>query len=112
MRNCPTAMNDLNNDLLLIHNWCFKNFLLLNPNKTKLIVFGTKQLLAKLPNFKISLLGNDLNLASSAKDLGVLLDSQLIFDDHVLEMASPCVSSLSQISRIKNMFLIVTNMSQ
>ena len=63
-------MNDLNSDLLLIRNWCFNNFLLLNPDKTKLIDLGSKQLLAKLPNFKISLLGKDLTLASSAKDLG------------------------------------------
>ena len=110
MRNCPTTKNDLNNDLLLIHNWCFNNFLLLNRDKTKLIVFRSKQLLAKLPDFKISLLGKDLTLASLAKDLGILLDSQLIFDDHVLEMASPCVSSLAQIRRVKNMFLIVTNL--
>ena len=60
MRDCPTAMNDLNSDLLLIRNWCFNNFLLLNPDKTKLVVFGSRQLLAKLPDFKISLLGKDL----------------------------------------------------
>ena len=32
MRDCPTAVNDLNIDLLLIHNWCVNNFLLLWPN--------------------------------------------------------------------------------
>ena len=41
MRDCPTAMNDLNSDLLLIRDWCFNNFLLLNPDKTKLVVFGS-----------------------------------------------------------------------
>ena len=46
----------------------------LNPDETKLIVFGSRQLLAKLPDFKISLLGKDLAIASTAKDLGVVLD--------------------------------------
>ena len=82
---CPTAMYDLNNDLLLVRNWYFNSFLLLNPDKTKRIVFGSRQLLAKLPDFKISLLGKDLAPASSAKDLGVVLDPQLTFDDHVLK---------------------------
>jgi len=102
MRDCPTAMNDLNSDLLFIRNWCFNNFLLLNPDKTKLIVFGSRQLLAKLPYLKISLLGKDLAIASSAKDLGVVLDPQLTFDDHVLKTTSSCMSSLAQISRVKH----------
>ena len=83
MCDCSIAMNDLNSDLLLIRNWCFNSFLILNPDKPKLIVFGSQQLLAKLPNFKISLLGKDLALATSVKDLGFVLDPQLIFDDHM-----------------------------
>ena len=101
MHDCLTAMNDLNSDLL-IQNWCFNNFLLLNPDNTKLIVFGSQQLLAKLPDFKISLLGKDLALASSAKDLVVVLDPQLTFDDHILKTTSSCMSSLAQISRLKH----------
>ena len=65
-------------------------------------VFGSRQLLAKLPDFKISLLGKDLALTSSAKDLGVVLDPQLTFDDHVLKTTSSCMSSLAQISRVKH----------
>ena len=104
VRDCPIAVNNLNSDLLLIRNWCFNNFLLLNPDKTKLMVFGTRQLLAKLPDFRISLLGKKLVPASSAKDLGVVLDPHLTFDDHVLKTISSCVSSLAQISRIKHVF--------
>ena len=44
-------------------------------------------------------IGKDLAFASSAKDLGVVLDPQLTFDDHV---ASSCMSSLAQISRVKH----------
>ena len=102
MRDCPTAMNDLNSDLLLIRNCCFNNFLLLNPDKTKLMVFGSRQLLAKLSDFNISLLGKDPALASSAKDLGIVLDLQLTTDDHVLNTTSSCMSSLAQISRVKH----------
>ena len=58
-------------------------------------------MLAKLPDFKISLLEKDLVLAFSAKDLGVVLDPQLTFDDHVLKTSS-CMSSLAQISRVKH----------
>ena len=49
------------------------------------MVFGTRQLLAKLPDFRKSLLGKELVPASSAKDLGVVLDPHLTFDDHTFE---------------------------
>ena len=32
----------LNEDLVSIRNWCFENGLLLNPDKTKLIIYGSK----------------------------------------------------------------------
>ena len=93
---------NLNSDLRLIRNWCFNNFLLLNPDKKKIIVFGSLQLLAKLPDFKISLLGKDLALASSAKDLWVVLDPQITFDHHVLKTTSSCMLSRAQISRVED----------
>ena len=74
------------------------------------MVFGTRQLLAKLPDFRISSLGKELVSASSAKDLGVVLDPHLTFDEHVLETISSCVSgsNLAQISRFLHV-LIVTS---
>ena len=39
---------DLQQDLTSIRNWCFNNSLLINPDKTKLIVFGTKQMDGKM----------------------------------------------------------------
>ena len=97
----PNAVIDLNDDLLLIRNWCFDNLLLLNPDKTKLMVFGSRQLTSKLPDFRITLLGKELVPVSSAKDLGVILDPNITFDDHILKTASSCMSSLAQISRVK-----------
>ena len=31
-----------------LRNWCFDNRLLLNPDKTKLIVYGSRQMVSKL----------------------------------------------------------------
>ena len=36
----------LNEDLVSIRNWCFENGLLLNPDKTKLIIYGSRQMTA------------------------------------------------------------------
>ena len=48
------------NDLLQIRNWCFGNWLLLNPDKTKLIFFGSRQMISKLHEVHLSLLGKDI----------------------------------------------------
>ena len=74
---------EMNEDLLRVRNWCFRNRLLLNPDQTRLIVFGSQQMTSKLHEFRLSLLGKDISPVQSAKDLGVILDSNLTFDDHI-----------------------------
>ena len=68
------SITDLQQDLTSIRNWCLNNSLLINPDKTKLIVFGTKQMLSRLDDFKLSLLGKELTPCDSVRDLGVCLD--------------------------------------
>ena len=46
----------LNEDLVSIRNWCFENSLLLNPDKTKLIIYGSRQMTAKIPEFRLTFL--------------------------------------------------------
>ena len=86
------ALTDLNEDLIRMRNWCFDNLLLLNPGKTKLTVYGRLQMLAKLPDFRLSLLGKEVTPASSVKDLGVKFDPILSFDNNILSTVSSCKS--------------------
>ena len=95
------AMND---DLIKLRNWCFNNRLLLNPDKTKLIVYGSRQMISKLQDFRLTLLGKELLPVDSVKDLGVVFDSKLSFNDHIIKTASSCMSALGQISRVKHIF--------
>ena len=64
-------------DLFNVSKWCCQNYLLLNPDKTKLLGFGSRQKIAEFGDFKISLLGKELLLVPSGKDLGVILDNNL-----------------------------------
>ena len=40
----------------------------------------------------------------AARDLTVILDTSLTFDDHVTATVASCISRLGQISRVKNCF--------
>ena len=96
-------MVDLNGDLIRIRNWCGDNLLLLNPEKTKLMIYGSRQMLTKLPEFRLSLLGKDPP-SKSVKDLGVTFDTVLSFDNHILSTGSSCTSTLCLINRAKLAF--------
>ena len=105
------AIADMNDDLRGFANWCFENMLLLNLNKNELIVYGSRQVVSKLPKFLLSLLGKDLFPADFAKDLGVTFDCNFNFNKHTLKTVSSDMSCLGQISRVKHVFrkeLLVT----
>ena len=89
-----TSITDLQQHLTSIRNWCFNNSLLINPDKAKLIVFGTKQMLSRLDDFKLSLLGKELTPC----------DPQLSYDEHISKTLSSCASRLCQINRVKHVF--------
>ena len=114
LQNKEIAVAEMNEDLFKVCNWCFRNYLLLNPDKSKLMVFGTRKMLPKLQDITLSLLGKDLSPSETAKDLGVLLDPHLSYNNHIIKTVSPCMSSLGQINRVKHAFdrktlLIVIN---
>ena len=63
----PSQISDaviaLNKDLSHIGMWCCMNSLLINPDKTKLLVIGVLQLMRTLPSIPlVKLLGKKLNL--------------------------------------------------
>ena len=78
--------------------------LFLNPDKTKLIVYGSPQMKSKLQDFRTTLLGKELLPVDTVKDLGVVFDSKLSFNVHIIKTASFCMSALGQINRVKHIF--------
>ena len=102
LQNKQGAIDDMNEDLLKVRNWCFNNLLLLNPKKTKLMVFGSRHKLADLNEFSLSLLGKNIFPSETVKDLGVTLDPLLSYDEHITKTISSCMSRLGQINRVKH----------
>ena len=61
----------------------------------KLLLIGT--------HVHVTLLGKELCLVVSVKDLGVHMDTSMSFDEHITSITSSCLSSLSQINRVKHL---------
>ena len=61
------------NDFSSVEEWCCTgNRLLINPEKTKFMLFGTRQFIGKLNDITISFLGRDLSSSPFCKNLWVI----------------------------------------
>ena len=61
-------------------------------------------MLSKLSDFRVTLLGKDIQPSLHVKDLGVTFDQNLSFDGHTIKNVSSCMSILGQINRVKHAF--------
>ena len=85
VKDTDSAKATIEQNLLRVAKWCSLNELPINPTKTKLLVVGTRQMINRLPtDFKLDFLGKQITPSPSGKDLGVVIDSQLTYDDHKL----------------------------
>jgi len=71
-----------------------------------LLLFGTRQLLSQPPDVTVPFLGQELTPVASAKDLEIILDSNLNFNDHVtsLSYSSSLLSTSCQVNRVRHQF--------
>ena len=84
---------------------CCENQLLINPAKTKSLLVDTRQLMETLhTEISLNFLRKTIKPVSSAKDLGVILDSHLTDDSYIAKFVSSCMAKLCQIKRVKDRF--------
>ena len=102
MKDAVITFADLRDDLHAIDQCYSNNLLLFNPSKTKVMVFGSRQMHSRLVT--PSLTFRELVPEQTAKDLGVILDTNLTYDEHITKAISSSMSCLSQISHTKHVF--------
>lgn len=97
VEDCLSLQEDLNN----LSAYCQDNFLFLNSNKCKVITFSRKRNNIVFP-YHIN--GNKLEKVSVIKDLGVLLDSKLMFDIHICATTEKAYRMLGFVLRVSRDF--------
>lgn len=98
------GLDNLRHDLNRVASWCCENRLLINPGKTKFCVFGSDRMLAQTFIPPITFLGKELLVIDSVKDLGMIIDKHLSFNEHTDALASELMGKLAMISRIRHLF--------
>ena len=96
------GLEDLKADLPRVASWCCSNRLLINPDKTKFCVFGSSKMLGQVTIPPLTFMGKDLHVVDSVKDLGVILDKRLSFNEHVDTLVSNLMGKLCMISRVRH----------
>ncbi len=79
------------------------NFLLLNSEKTEVLIIGPKNPTSNNLEHGLTLDGCSLDSSSSVRNLGVLFDSNLSFDSHVSSIYKTAFFHLKNISKLRSM---------
>ena len=99
--NAQESVWTLNDCLTVILFWMESSMLTLKPNKTNLIIFGTKQHRNRvISHFLFKLLGSDTFPSDTVRNLGVVFDSDLNFRQHIYQVCKSCLYNIRRIWRL------------
>ena len=93
-----SALASLSHALDSVYSWLTLNRLSVNPNKTEYLLIGTQQQRSKITDASLSFHGTALVPVSSARNLGVVFESDLSFDQHI---SNVCRSSFYHIRQLR-----------
>ena len=82
-QNETTILQQLDNCLNDIIRWMTSFKLKMNQSKTEIIMYGTRQQLAKLNITSVNVGGCDVKCVGHVRDLGVIMTNTLNFDRHI-----------------------------
>ena len=87
-----------------LHIWCKNNGMVLNSAKTKVMLITTSQKRHRLPSTNLNYNEESLKMISKDKILGVFVDDNLVWYDHVKHICKNISSYIWLLSKIKIFF--------
>uniref|UniRef100_A0A3P8RUL5 Reverse transcriptase domain-containing protein n=1 Tax=Amphiprion percula TaxID=161767 RepID=A0A3P8RUL5_AMPPE len=85
-----------------IKTWMTYNFLLLNSDKTEVIVFGPKHLRELLSKHIVTLDGITLTFSTTVRNLGIIFDQDMSFNSHIKQICRTSFFHLRNTVKIRN----------
>ena len=100
-RNIQTIQSALQEDLNAVGEWFCLNRLLVNCDKTNVMLFGSKQRLARSQGLSLFLLGKLLELSNTVKYLGLTFDASMDWHEHIDNICNKITRRLNLLGRIR-----------
>ena len=82
--------------------WYSENGLKINSNKTQYILFATPKFDKRTETFQIRIDDTVRHMEDKVKNLGVIFDSSLSFEHHIISLCSRLNGTLSHLNIVKN----------
>ena len=100
-KNFETSVRKLQEDIDSLSQWCIRNGIMANTDKTKVMVFGSSNSLTKVPPFEIKFGTTPLQTVTSYTYLGITLDNHLNYNLHINTIIGSVTSKLKQFRRMR-----------
>ena len=97
-----TATKGLQEDLDALSRRCVQNGIQANTDKTKVMKFGSQNVLNRLPPLDIKIGGTDIGEVTSYKYLGITLDAHLNYSLHITLVISSITAKLKLFRRMRS----------
>ena len=91
----------MSEDLNVICEWCQRNQLTINQKKTKVMLFGTRNMLKKCSYHDTFIKGFKLQYVTHFNYLGIKLDNSLTFEQHASETIRMVAHKLYLLSKVR-----------
>ena len=99
--NVDAFLLNVNECLSAVAAWMHSNRLQLNSDKTEFLWCTTSRRQHRLPTAAPKIVSSFIEPSSSARDLGVIIDSDLSMETHVTRTVSSCFVTLRQLRSIR-----------
>lgn len=100
--NIERDIESFNNDLRNIAKYSEDHGLRINPNKTLALCIGPERHSNNITReYKLNIKGSDINWVTSARNLGVIFDNQLSFEEHVNNIFKTSFFKLKSLYKFK-----------
>jgi hypothetical protein len=101
--NFSTSINHLQSSISQVSIWMSANLLSLNPSKTEFLIFGNPIQLSKLSSPSLEINSTTIiQPVSSARNLGILFDTNLTFSDQISATCKSCNWHIHDLWRIRS----------
>ena len=96
------AMSSLSSVLDRLYYWFCDNKLSINPSKTEFLLVGTPQQRSKVVDASVTFRDLKLSPTESARNLGVMFDSDLSFSRHISNVCSSAFFFIRQLRQLRS----------
>ena len=100
-------IDNIQQDLNRVSNWCKLNAIMMNVKKTKSMMFGTRHKLSQLDPVKLYVENRPLDCVSSYKYLGTYVDSEVNFVRQANETIKPISYKYYFLGKIKKFLILI-----